>query len=346
MRVPGFVRSRIIAPSDPAAAEVSSKVLKQVYPIIDKIVSWLRAFQLFIKLQQLLQNLLINILAAGPVPQHISFIMDGNRRFAKKMNMPVKRGHEAGGVTLLSLCYVLKKMGVRCVSAYAFSIENFNRPPEEVNALTNMFAVKLDEFARKANDYRDPLYQSRLKIVGDHSLISEEMREKIKRVEEMTNDGDEFTLFICFPYTSRNDIWHATQTSVEECVQQSLEPRALTVEEFNKKMYLNDYSHKCDLLIRTSGHLRLSDYMLWQVHESGDIKFSPTLWPDFKFFQLYLMILNWSFFTTIQRYIFHGSKKSQSKPAFWNRKKSSKYSLEDLPAAPVAVSITGERDPS
>lgn len=344
MRVPGFVRLRVVIPSDVAAARVGDEALKRVYIWINRVLSWLKSFQLFVKLQQQLQNLLINILAAGPVPQHVSFIMDGNRRFAKKMNMPLKRGHEAGGITLLSLCYVLKRMGIRCVSAYAFSIENFNRPPEEVNALTNMFSVKLEEFASKAKDYRDPLYQSKLKIVGDHSLISEEMRERIKKVEELTNDGSEFTLYICFPYTSRNDIYHATQSSVDECVQQNLEPRSLTIEDFSKKMYLHDYSHKCDLLIRTSGHLRLSDYMLWQVHESGDIQFSPTLWPDFTFFQLYLMVLNWSFFTTIQRYILQSTKKSEPKPGFWSRKNSSKNSLENLPAAPLAVSITGERD--
>lgn len=344
MQVPRFVRSFFVTPPSPVAANTNSKASTRIYEQLDKIILWLKTFQLFVKLQQQLQNLLINIVAAGPVPEHVSFIMDGNRRFAKKMTMPLKRGHEAGGVTLLSLCYILKKMGIRCVSAYAFSIENFNRPPDEVNALTDMFAVKLDEFASRAKDYRDPLYQSRLKIVGDHSLISPEMKEKIKKVEKMTNDGNEFTLFICFPYTSRNDIWHATRLSVEESLERNLEPRSLTIEEFSNKMYLHEYSNKCDLLIRTSGHLRLSDYMLWQIHENGGIRFSPTLWPDFDFFQLYFMILNWSFFTTLQRYIFHGSKKSESQSKFWDRKNFSKSLLENLPSTPLAVSITGERD--
>lgn len=346
MQIPNLIRSRVVAPSDPAASGIGGNFLKQYYGYFDRVLAWLKTFHIFVKAQKQLQNLLINIIASGPVPQHVSFIMDGNRRFAKRMELPLKRGHEAGGATLLSLCYVLKRMGVRCVSAYAFSIENFNRPPEEVDVLTSMFSVKLDEFARRAKNYRDPLYQSRLKIVGDHSLISEEMREKIKTVENVTDDGDAFTLYICFPYTSRNDICHATQTSVEQVLQQNSNSRALTANEYTKRMYLGDYSNKCDLLIRTSGHLRLSDYMLWQVHESGDIKFSPTLWPDFNFFELYLMILHWSFFSTIQRYITQGVRTVQSKPKLWDRKKDTKYSLENLPSAPLAISITGESDES
>lgn len=342
MQVPGFIRSRVVSPTDPVTTAKQSAAKTLFHGYQQRLVTWLKSFELFVKLLQKIQNLLINVVAAGPVPQHVSFIMDGNRRYAKKMGMPLKKGHEAGGITLLSLCYVLKKMGVRCVSAYAFSIENFNRPAEEVNALTNMFAVKLDEFARRAKDYKDPLYQSKLKIIGDHSLVSEEMREKIRRVEEITSDGEEFTLYICFPYTARNDIYHSVQESVELCTEQGLDSRQLKISDFTSNMYLNNYSNKCDLLIRTSGHLRLSDFMLWQVHENSTIRFSPTLWPDFNFLELYLIMLHWSFFTTIQKF----SKGSRAvKPSrFWNRKKSSKYSLESLPTAPMAISITGERD--
>lgn len=342
MRVPRLIRSYIIAPSDPAMTTNKKTARSSARVYMQRLLAWLSSFEYFVKLQQVFQNIMINVVAVGPVPRHVSFIMDGNRRYAKKMGMPLKKGHEAGGITLLSLCYVLKKMGVRCVSAYAFSIENFNRPAEEVDALTNMFSVKLDEFARRAKDYKDPLYQSKLRIVGDHSLISEDMRKKIKEVEQLTSDGEDFTLYICFPYTARNDIHHSMQSSIELWTKSNLDLRQLKISDFTSNMYLDQYSDKCDLLIRTSGHLRLSDYMLWQVHENATIKFSPALWPDFGFLDLYLMMLHWSFFTTIQK--FKKSTMQKTPLRFWNRKHSSKCCFELLPTAPIAISITGEHE--
>lgn len=296
-------------------------------------------------LYQHLQSFSIAIISVGPIPRHVAFIMDGNRRFAKKLDMPVKKGHEAGGLTLLNLCYACKKIGVRCVSAYAFSIENFNRPKEEVDALTSMFAVKLDEFAKRARDFYDPLYGSRLRVVGDHSLVSEEMRDKIKNVEELTKDGRDFTLYICFPYTSRNDIYHVVHQSVDRCLTKTLNSNNINVSTFTDSMYFDCFSNKCDLLIRTSGHIRLSDYMLWQVHENSDIEFTPTLWPDFTFLNLYVMILQWSFFTNIQRYNdlgFSLREKLYDALPFMVKTSSSSYALNSLPKPPIAISITGE----
>lgn len=267
----------------------------------------------------LIQRCLIYTLSVGPVPNHVSFIMDGNRRYAKLRNLPVNEGHKAGGVTLLNLIYVCKRIGVKCISCYAFSIENFNRSKEEVDTLMELFAVKLDEFAQKATNYRDPLYGSTLKIIGDQTLLSEEMRIKIKKVEDLTNNGDDFTVYICFPYTSRNDIVHSIQTTVlkkiksnannkntddnDEGTSERNEKINITEKDLNQSMYLNkNFGDKCDILIRTSGHIRLSDFMLWQSHQNTTIEFNNSLWPDFNFIKVYLLLLKWSFYRNIQKH--------------------------------------------
>ena len=287
---------------------------------------------------------MIKALSVGPIPEHVSFIMDGNRRYAKSRRLPVKKGHEAGGLTLLTLLYICKRLGVKCVSAYAFSIENFNRPKEEVDTLMNLFTVKLDEFAKRANDYKDPLYGSKIRIVGDQSLLSPEMRERIRKVEDITKDGDDFTLYICFPYTSRNDMLHTIRESVQESLENKSQSK-INIKKFTNKMYMDFYSNKCELLIRTSGHRRLSDYMLWQVHENATIEFSDTLWPNFSFFAMYSMILKWSFFCTIQKYNERNhslfEKVYEGVPSILKRKKTP-MSLYQFPNPPISVSITGE----
>ncbi|SCV00413.1 LAMI_0G04874g1_1 [Lachancea mirantina] len=290
-----------------------------------------------------IETCLINVLKMGPLPQHVSFIMDGNRRYAKSMGLPIKRGHEAGAVTLLELLSACKKLGIQVISAYAFSIENFNRPQEEVDTLTRLLAEKLDEVARRAQDHKNELYGLRLRVVGERSLISKHLDDKITRVERMTEEGQEMTLYICFPYTSRNDIYHAIYNSAEKCKYFDESTSDITAASLTKEMFFNEYSDKCDLLIRTSGHTRLSDYMLWQVHQDGVIEFSNTLWPDFSFLEFFIILLRWSFFTTmvravrnqlsVRRHVFHFAKSH-----FFPTKKNY-ANLDTLPDPPQAISV-------
>ncbi|SMN19159.1 similar to Saccharomyces cerevisiae YMR101C SRT1 Cis-prenyltransferase involved in synthesis of long-chain dolichols [Maudiozyma saulgeensis] len=295
--------------------------------------------------QKFLQDIFIAILKVGPIPEHVSFIMDGNRRYAKSNNLPLKKGHEAGGFTLLTLVYICKKMGVKCVSAYAFSIENFNRSEEEVQTLMALFNAKLEEFANRAQDYKDPLYGSKLRIVGDKRLLTPETRAKLKEVERLTKDGKDFTFYVCFPYTSRNDIQHAIYRNSKDYIENRIKLDDINLEKFSEKMYLDEFSQKCDILIRTSGHRRLSDYMLWQSHQSSTIEFVPTLWPDFTFTQMCLIFFRWSFFTTIQMYNEHeGSQQYIWKnflPSIPFMNKTHYEPLESLADPPVAVSVLG-----
>lgn len=285
------------------------------------------------------KRLLIDILRTGPLPTHVSFIMDGNRRYAKGRKLPIKNGHEAGGETLFTLVCICKGLGIRCVSAYAFSIENFSRPREEVDTLMELFSNKLDEFAEKANDLKDPLYGCSLRVVGDMSLLTEELKFKIRNVENKTKGG-EFVLYLCFPYTSRNDIMHAVTQSIHKYT--NSDEDELTVKELTNHMYFESYSNKVDLLIRTSGHMRLSDYNLWQVHEHSTIEFSDTLWPQFSFMQMYLILLRWSMFKVIQNYnksnIDNHTKMGEK--IYKPYKKFLKLtSSNKLPEPPIAVSV-------
>lgn len=292
------------------------------------------------------QKVLLAALAMGPVPRHVSFIMDGNRRYAKSLNMKLKDGHEAGGNTLLKMVGICKQLGVSCVSAYAFSIENFNRPKEEVETLMQLLEVKLDEFCKRATDYQDTLFGSKLKVVGKLSLLNERLTSKIAEVERLTErsqEDEQFILYICLPYTSRDDI---AQAIFRTALTRDDDETNIDIRSLNQNMYLGDYSNKCDLLVRTSGHRRLSDYMLWQVHENGTIEFCKTLWPDFRFLQMFVILLRWSFFKTLQD--FEKQKPSlrdvmrRDIPIF-DSLLSKKSCLEDLPEPPVAVSITGTK---
>ena len=314
-------------------------LLSMIKKASDFVMSW----EVMKFIRKKTQNMLVKALSKGPIPDHISFIMDGNRRYARSKTLPLKKGHEAGGLTLLTLVYMCKKIGVKCVSAYAFSIENFKRPAEEVATLMELFDVKLKEFARRAKDFHDPLFGSRLKIVGDMSFLSQELQESIERVEELTKDGDLFTLYICFPYTSRNDICNTMRFLVGSVKDNTLQRDGLSVERFTTSMYLGEFSDKCDILIRTSGNRRLSDYMLWQCHENSTLEFVDTLWPDFTFLNMYLIILKWAFFTIIQRY--NERQKHSIVNSILERCRdvppASGVSLGELPIPPISVTVTG-----
>lgn len=292
------------------------------------------------------KDILIYALRMGPIPKHVSFIMDGNRRYARKQNMSIKMGHEAGGFTLLTLLYICKKIGVNCVSCYAFSIENFKRPKEEVDTLMELFSIKLNDFAERANNYKDPLYGSRLRIIGDKTLLSNKLKTKIQTVESLTSTGKNFTVYICLPYTSRNDIHHSICKNVLNLLQSKAnKENKITKDTISKEMYFEGFSNKCDLVIRTSGHKRLSDFMLWQCHENSTIEFSDSLWPDFAFLEMYIMILKWGFFQNIQNYKDSSLSiiRNLNEKCFLFHQKDPNFSYFDLPNPPQAISITEKK---
>lgn len=279
---------------------IKSKMETYIFVKKQEFLEWAIQFWLVQTIVSFIQDLLLNILKLGPMPTHLSFIMDGNRRYAKNLNIPVKKGHEAGAKTLIKLLHACKVLDIQMISTYAFSIENFNRSTDEVSTLTMLLGEKLDEFGRRAQDHEDKLFGIRIRVVGDRSYNSTELNKKIDNVEKLTRDGDKFFLYICFPYTSRNDIVHSIKSNIESHLNNGIEDKDIDINSLTNSMYFDKFSNKCDLLIRTSGHTRLSDYMLWQTHENGNIEFINCLWPDFNFFNFYFIMLKWSFSASFQ----------------------------------------------
>ncbi|AGO10434.1 AaceriABL022Wp [[Ashbya] aceris (nom. inval.)] len=315
---------------------------KQTYRNRPKLSHILFQFGLLRMVVSFVQNLLLKILQMGPLPQHVSFIMDGNRRYAKSMNLPLKLGHEAGSVALMRTLHTCKRAGIEAVSAYAFSIENFNRPKEEIDTLTEMLSRRLQDFANRATNLKDRMYGARLLVVGDRALLSPELNDKITYIEDMTKHNTAFTVYICLPYTTRNDIYHAMYDLVRLCQAGALDSKDISVEMLTNAMYLGTNSNRADILVRTSGHTRLSDYMLWQVHEQSFIEFSNCMWPDFTFRTFFTILLKWSFVTAL-----HEARKQERlrrKLGTYARsllaRRAPPVRLEALPPPPKAISVT------
>ncbi|PWW77288.1 Prenyltransf-domain-containing protein [Tuber magnatum] len=264
-----------------------------------------------------LRELLINALRQGPVPQHVAFVMDGNRRFARSNHIETVEGHNMGFEALAkALCY---KAGVRVVTIYAFSIENFKRPLHEVNALMEIAKIKLSQLCQHG-ELMDR-YGASLRILGHRSLLRQDVLEAIEQATEMTKHNDRAILNVCFPYTSRDEMTTAirdivssstiphtsppspspsdssTSTSTSASSGRTATPGLMDIESITEKTITRHmFTSGCpplDLLVRTSGVERLSDFMMWQCHQDTDIVFSDCLWPQFDIWKFMPILINW-----------------------------------------------------
>jgi ditrans,polycis-polyprenyl diphosphate synthase len=360
---------------------------------------------------QQLRETLIGSLKCGPIPQHIAFVMDGNRRYARKNKVETVEGHHMGFEALARILEVCYKSGVKVVTIYAFSIENFKRSKYEVDGLMDMAKTKLVQMSEHGALF--DRYGASVRILGDHSLIREDVLHEVNRAVEMTKHNHETVLNVCFPYTGREEITHSIRETVREfstppkrtrqkrpfsethiqrnilnrtlsavaeedheptqhthhnhdlphpgtpeyCTREDghtlisdgesttsftdhdLEtssniqynssqtsrnssprssgtktsssrnlshqnnhnnPRAnmpdaesITSDTLTKNMYTGADAPPLDLLIRTSGVQRLSDFLLWQCHEDTEMRFLNCLWPEFDLWQFLPVLLEW-----------------------------------------------------
>jgi ditrans,polycis-polyprenyl diphosphate synthase len=331
-----------------------------------------------------LRDLLIRSLQCGPIPEHIAFVMDGNRRYARSRKLETVEGHNLGFEALAKILEVCYKSGVKCVTIYAFSIENFKRSRWEVDALMDMAKTKLVQMSAHGELFER--YGAKVRVLGDRDLIREDVLKQVDRAVEMTKDNGKAVLNVCFPYTSREEITHSIRETVkdfsnppekkktkklfsENHIQQTIrsrqlysveeeesrsqdsllppsrddttigsdvdsafsdqdrsttstnqhdeapssrtshdtspvlkpsqkaaahlpDPETITAETLTKNMYTCD-SPPLDLLIRTSGVSRLSDFMLWQCHEGTELRFLDILWPEFDLLHFLPVLLEW-----------------------------------------------------
>jgi len=202
------------------------------------------------------------------LPRHIAIIMDGNRRWAKKRNLPIIVGHRTGADTLQKIIETCLDIKIEYLTVYAFSTENWNRAPEEVKDLMNLlreYLVKLEKDNKDRN--------VKIKIVGDINRLDEDIRNKIVALENRTKDNTGLVINIALNYGGRNEIIHAIKSLSKE------ELEKLTVDSFSEKLYTYPTPDP-DLIIRTAGEQRISNFLLWQCAYS-EFWYTDVLWPDF-----------------------------------------------------------------
>ena len=208
------------------------------------------------------------------VPNHIAIILDGNGRWAKSKGMPRNYGHVKGCENLEDICEVAKELGVKYLTGYAFSTENWKRSKEEVEGLMKLFRNYLKKCIKisKKNNMK-------VKIIGDPSAFDEDIQQSIRELEEFSKDFDELHFQIALNYGSRDEITRAVNRMLEDQKKGILtgEVTEETISSYLDTAGIPDP----DLLIRTSGELRLSNYLLWQLAYT-EFYFTDVPWPDFK----------------------------------------------------------------
>ncbi|KAF2200322.1 dehydrodolichyl diphosphate synthase [Delitschia confertaspora ATCC 74209] len=315
-----------------------------------------------------LRQLLIGALKQGPIPQHVAFVMDGNRRFAKNHKIETVEGHNLGFEALARILEVCYKSGVKVVTIYAFSIENFKRSKYEVDALMDMAKLKLQQLSEHGALL--DRYGAAVRILGQRDMVKPDVLEAIDKAVTMTAGNKKAILNVCFPYTSRDEMTTAvrntvvsyckptgnqrptlkrpfsethitrhiraqSQGSIPEYAEMSdsragspssskgsnamdgenssmgstlmnqsdsddgqpssfnyPDPESITADTLTSNMFTAD-NPPLDLLVRTSGVERLSDFMLWQCHEHTSIVFLDCLWPEFDLWNFLPVLVEW-----------------------------------------------------
>ena len=202
------------------------------------------------------------------IPKHIAIIMDGNGRWAKAKGLPRAAGHIQGVETVRAITEECVRLGVKYLTLYTFSNENWNRPAEEVRALMELLLKNLEDEIFMKNNVR-------FRVIGDTKRLPQDVQEKMNMMIEHTSKNDAMTLVLAISYSARWEIANAMQDIAAE----GIRPQDITEELVGRYMQTN-FMPDPDLLIRTGGELRISNYLLWQIAYS-ELYFCDTFWPDF-----------------------------------------------------------------
>ena len=207
-------------------------------------------------------------------PTHVAIIMDGNGRWAKAQGKPRLRGHEAGVETVRRIIRAARKQGIAYLTLYAFSVENWSRPSMEVKGLMTILQTFLTKSEQEFHDN-----QIRLRVLGRRSDLPKAVNDKLTQVEAATAKYTEATLILALSYGGRTEIAHAAQVLAQAACEGKIDPAKIDEAALASALYLPDIPDP-DLIIRTSGEMRLSNFLLWQCAYS-EFYFTQTLWPDF-----------------------------------------------------------------
>ncbi len=222
------------------------------------------------------QQLLADVVQAGNVPQHIAVILDGNRRFAENIGLEKLKGHIFGAKKLEEVVGWCQELGIKYITVYAFSTENFNRSEKEIETLMTLFAEKFKEVAR---DKRVHKYKVRVRVIGDLGFLPEKVKQAVEEAQGATEGYDGYTLNLAIGYGGRAELAEAVRRICERIEHGELKPSEIDEKLISSHLYTADMPDP-DLIIRTSGEERLSGFLLWQSAYS-ELYFCEANWPAF-----------------------------------------------------------------
>jgi undecaprenyl diphosphate synthase len=231
-------------------------------------------------------DLLQQARGGGTIPKHVAIIMDGNGRWARQRGLPRHAGHREGMKSVREALEGSVDLGVEVLTLFAFSTENWKRPPREISALMGL----LELYARK--EKADLIKQGvRVHILGDLDRLSRRTRRAVNGIMEATAGGEALRLNLMISYSGRREILRAVRSLAEEVAQGRLAVEDLEEDIFQQHLFTKSLPDP-DLLVRTSGELRISNFMLWQLAYT-EIHITPVLWPDFTRQDLYASVLDY-----------------------------------------------------
>lgn len=211
--------------------------------------------------------------ANAVIPAHIAIILDGNGRWAKKRGLPRNMGHRQGAKALEPIIHRCKELGVKYLTLYVFSTENWSRPADEVTGIMDLLRRHL----KNAEKYTAE--NIRLKVLGDIDRLDEDIQKQIADIEKISENNDAITVSFALNYGGRQEILHAARLAAENAAKEGREPCSITENDIESCLYTAGFPDP-DIIIRPSGEKRLSNFLLWQCAYSEFI-FMDILWPDF-----------------------------------------------------------------
>lgn len=209
------------------------------------------------------------------VPRHVAIIMDGNGRWAKKKGLPRIKGHEAGADSVRAVVRACKQAGVEYLTLYAFSVENWVRPREEIGGLMQLLRLFLEN-----NEHELHENKIRLRVIGRMTDLPKLIQRRLNKVMEATRDYQGGTLILALSYGGRAELVDATKAIAKKVADGKLKPEKITDRTIAEHLYAPDVPDP-DLMVRTSGEMRLSNFLLWQL-SYAELYVTDVLWPDFR----------------------------------------------------------------
>ncbi|GAB6024020.1 hypothetical protein CHUAL_008743 [Chamberlinius hualienensis] len=246
-------------------------------------------YQILTRILSIFVRFVIRVMREGEIPRHIAFIPDGNRRFAKNNKLVTKEGHTLGKDKLIQISQWCKKLGIKELTIYGFSIKNFERSQHEVENLFSVFKTAIYKYCEK------PEYILKMGIkfnfIGNLNLLPMDLQQACAKIVEATSHLTELRANIAVAYSSQEEIYSAIKELLNGVEMGLIRPEDITEDVVQKCLYTAD-STEPDLLIRTSGEIRLSDFLLWQTCYTH-LEFLPKHWPEVTVWQLFKTLINY-----------------------------------------------------